>query len=73
LALGWINSLDLDWRASFDQQLGESAIAAAHVDPLQSRRSLKPIKKDAARTLAPISHHPLIGGPVIEADLILSH
>jgi hypothetical protein len=73
LALGWINSLDLGWRASFHEQFGEGAIAAAHVDPLQTRWRCQPIKKDAARTLAPIPHHPLICGPIVEADLSFSH
>src|SRR5262245_60895015 len=73
LALGWINSLDLEWRAAFHEQLGESAIAAANVDPFQIRCGCQPIKKDAARSLTPIPHHPLIRGPVLEADLSFTH
>jgi hypothetical protein len=65
--------LDLDRRASFHEQLGESAIAAAHVDPFQTRWRCQPIKKNNARTLAPIPHHPLICGPVIEAYLGFGH
>src|SRR5215468_4859740 len=73
LALGWINSLDLDWRAAFHEQLGESAIAATNVDPFQIRCGCQPIKKDATRSSTPIPHHPLIRGPVLEADLSFTH
>jgi hypothetical protein len=73
LALGWINSLYFDWGASLDNQLSESAVSAANIYPLQPRRNRKPIKKDVARTSAPISHCPLVRGPVIEADLSFSH
>jgi hypothetical protein len=73
LTLRWINSLDLDWRAAFHEQLGESSIAAANVDPFQIRCGCQPIKKDAARSLTPIPHIPLIRGPVLEADLSFSH
>ena len=55
LTLGWINSLDLDWRASFHEQFGESAVAAADVDPFQTQWRCQPIKKDTARASAPIS------------------
>jgi hypothetical protein len=73
LTLRRINSLYFGWGASLDNQLSESAVSAANIDPLQPRGSRKPIKKDIARTSAPIPHHPLICGPVIEADLSFSH
>src|SRR5262249_47187366 len=59
LTLGWINSLDLDWRISLDNQLSESAVSAANIYPLQARSNRKPFKKDLSRTSAPISRFPL--------------
>jgi hypothetical protein len=73
LTLRRINSLYFGWGASLDNQLSESAVSAANIDPLQPRGSRKPIKKDVARTSAPISHCPLVRGPIIEADLSFSH
>jgi hypothetical protein len=73
LTLRRINSLYFGWGASLDNQLSESAVSAANIDPLQPWGSRKPIKKDIARTSAPIPHHPLICGPIIEADLSFSH
>ena len=73
LGLGWINTLDFSRCTSFDEQFAEPAITAADVDPPQARRRRKPIYEYRAGNPAPRSHHPLVGGAVVEANLTLGH
>ena len=73
LGLGWINALDFNRCASFDEQFAERAIAAADVDPPQARRRRQPIYEYRAGNPAPLSHHPFVGGAVVEANLTLGH
>jgi hypothetical protein len=73
LRLGRIDPLNLGRRAAFHQQLGEGAAAAADVDPSQARARRQPVEEDIAREPAPGSHHPLVGGAVVEADLLFGH
>src|SRR5207302_1093513 len=54
-------------------QLGESAVAAADIDPFQARAWRQPVKKDLAGNPAPGAHHPLISGAILEADLVFGH
>jgi hypothetical protein len=73
LPLGRVDPLNLGRCAPFDDQLGEGAVAAADIDPSQAGARRYLIKEDFAREPAPGSHHPLVGGPVVEADLMLGH
>jgi hypothetical protein len=66
LCFGWINALDFHWATSLQQQFGKGAVAAADVDPSQTRGWRQPSKEDFTSAAAPASHHLLIGGPVIE-------
>jgi hypothetical protein len=65
--------LNLGRRTLFDDQFGEGAVAAADVDPSKAGARRYPIKEELACEPAPGSRHPLVGGPVVEADLILGH
>src|SRR5205823_10152398 len=73
LRLGRIDALHLGGRASFGQQLGEGAAAAADIDPSQALRRGQPVEKDVARQPAPGTHHALVGSAVLEAYLSFSH
>ena len=53
LPLGRIDPLNLGGRASFDEQLGEGAVAAADVDPSQARARRQPVEEDLAGEPAP--------------------
>jgi hypothetical protein len=73
LALGRINPLNLGWRAPFDKLFGESAVATANVNPLQTAGHRQPIKEYFSCKSTPGPHHPFVGGPVIEKDLRFGH
>ena len=46
LPFGWINALNLHRGASLDQSLGEGPVAAADVDPSQTRKRRQPIEEN---------------------------
>ena len=73
LRLGRIDPVNLGRRAPFDQPCGKSAVAAADIDPPQARTWVQPVEKHIARQSAPGSHHALIGGAILEADLMFGH
>jgi hypothetical protein len=73
LALRRIDALNFNRCAALDDQFSEGAVAAADVDPPQAWRRRQPIEKNIARQSAPDSHHPLVSGPIVEADLEFGH
>jgi hypothetical protein len=73
LPLRRVNPLNLGRCAPFDEEFGERAVAAADVDPAQASAGRQPIEKDLARKPAPLSHHPLVGRAIVEADLRFGH
>jgi hypothetical protein len=68
-----INRCHRGWRASFDNEFCERAVAAPDVDPAQPRRRRQPIEENVAGQPAPFSHHPFVSSSVVEADLRLGH
>jgi hypothetical protein len=73
LGLGWINATDLGCGAPLDEMFSEGAVAAADIDPLQARGRGQSIDECRTGKPAPRSHHPFVGGAVIEANLIVRH
>src|SRR4029077_19333263 len=73
LRLGRIDALRFDRRAALDELLGESPVAAAHVDPPLARGGRQPIEEDRPHELAPGAHHALVGCSIIESNGLLDH
>jgi len=73
LRLGRIDALRFDRRAALDELLGESPVAAAHVDPPLARGGRQPIEEDLPHELAPGAHHALVGCSIIEPNGLLDH
>ena len=60
-------------RATLHDQFGEGSVAASDIDPALTNGRGEPIEKLLARKLAPNAHHALVGGAVVETDLLLGH
>src|SRR6185312_14758717 len=73
LALRGIDAGHGGGRGARDDQLGESAVAAADIDPAQARARRQPVEKNLTGIAAPDSHHPLVSGAVVETDFLFSH
>src|SRR5579859_6971989 len=66
LALRWIDTSDFDRRAAPHELLGESPIAAAHVEPALTSVRRQPIEEALSHELAPGAHQALISCSIIE-------
>jgi hypothetical protein len=65
--------LRFDRRAALDELLGESPVAAAHVEPPLARGGRQLIEEDLPHELAPGAHHALVGCSIIEPNGLLCH
>jgi len=73
LPFGWINALDLHRITSLDQQFSKGPVATTDVDPPQTCGRRHPIKEYLASGPAPNSHHLLVGGTIVETNLLFCH
>jgi hypothetical protein len=57
----------------FDNHPGEGAVAAADIEPSHRCSRGEPIEEFLTDQLTPRTHVPLVGRPIVEADLIGRH
>ena len=68
-----IDAVRLGGRATLHQQFREGAVAAADIDKTQAGRQRQPVEEDVAGDPAPLPHHFLVGGAVVEAHRVGGH
>jgi hypothetical protein len=73
LAFRWVDRDDCARSAAGDQRFGESAVAAADIEPSQIRRSVQPVEENISRQAAPTTHQSLVGFAVAEQVARLAH
>jgi hypothetical protein len=73
LAFRRINALNLHRGAPINQQFSESSVAAANIDPSQTRWWRQPIEEDFSGRPTPDPHRLLVGSAVIETNIVLDH
>src|ERR1700744_720866 len=73
LSLRRVDAVNLGLCTTFDEQLGECAVAAADIDPSQARTRREPLEEIDSDEAAPGPHHALVGCPILKADFLVRH